>query len=136
MFPTVLVVDDHAGFRAAVRGLLEAEDFEVVGEAADATEAVARTQLLKPYLVLLDIRLPGEDGITVAARLAELADPPLVVLVSSRDAAAYGPRLRDAKALGFPASASRLAPSLVNDRTDVLPTAPDGRQRMPASARA
>lgn len=101
MTPTVLVVDDHAGFRAAVRDLLEAEDFEVVGEAATGAQAVVRAGQLKPGLVLLDIRLPDVDGIAVAARLAELDPPPAVVLVSSRDAAAYGPRLRGAPARGF-----------------------------------
>ena len=101
MTPTVLVVDDHAGFRAAVRALLEADDFEVVGEAASGAQALVCAHRLKPTLVLLDIRLPDVDGIAVAARLAELDEPPAVVLVSSRDAAVYGPRLRQAPARGF-----------------------------------
>jgi DNA-binding NarL/FixJ family response regulator len=52
-------------------------------------------------VVLLDIQLPGLDGFAVAERLAATDDPPQVVLISSRDAAAYGPRLEQAPALGF-----------------------------------
>ncbi|MFE9446197.1 response regulator transcription factor [Streptomyces sp. NPDC006602] len=101
MTHTVLVVDDHAGFRAAMRALLEADDFEVVGEAASGAQAVACAERLKPVLVLLDVRLPDVDGIAVAVRLAELDEPPFVVLMSSRDAAVYGPRLRQAPVRGF-----------------------------------
>lgn len=101
MPPTVLVVDDHAGFRAAVRALLEADGFEVVGEAANGAQALVSAGRLRPGLVLLDVRLPDTDGITVAARLAELDEPPVVVLVSSRDATAYGARLRQSAARGF-----------------------------------
>jgi DNA-binding LytR/AlgR family response regulator len=57
-------------------------------------------------VVLLDIQLPDIDGFDVAARLAGTADPPAVVLISSREAAAYGSRLRDAPSRGFIRSAS------------------------------
>ena len=73
---TVLIVDDHAEFRASARALLEAEGFDVIGDAADGAEAIKAVTLLKPRLVLLDIQLPGEDGIAVAERLGELPDPP------------------------------------------------------------
>jgi len=99
--PRVLVVDDHADFRASARALLEADGFEVVGEAATGAEAIAAAGRLRPGLVLLDIRLPDLDGFAVAQRLAELAEPPEVVLVSSRDAVVYGPRLAEAPARGF-----------------------------------
>jgi DNA-binding NarL/FixJ family response regulator len=98
---TVLVVDDHAGFRASARALLEAEGFTVVGEASDGLGAIAEVRRLGPDVVLLDIQLPDLDGIEVASRLASLPDPPAVVLISSRDASAYGPRLPAARALGF-----------------------------------
>jgi DNA-binding NarL/FixJ family response regulator len=101
MGQTVLVVDDHAGFRDAAGALLEAEGFEVVGEAATGADALAATERLRPDVVLLDIRLPDIDGLSVAEELAALADPPEVVLVSSRDAAAYGARLRSSPARGF-----------------------------------
>jgi DNA-binding NarL/FixJ family response regulator len=101
MGPSVLIVDDHADFRASARALLQAEGFEVVGEAADGAEAVAAVAVLRPEIVLLDIQLPDLDGLAVAEQLAAAPDPPAVVLISSRDAAAYGPRLRRTPARGF-----------------------------------
>jgi DNA-binding NarL/FixJ family response regulator len=101
MRPTVLIVDDHAAFRASARALLEAEGFDVVGEAADAAGAVEAVAVLRPEIVLLDIQLPDLDGLAVAEQLARAEDAPVVVLISSRDAAAYGPRLHQAPARGF-----------------------------------
>jgi DNA-binding NarL/FixJ family response regulator len=98
---TVLIVDDHDGFRRDARALLEADGFEVVGEAADGESAMAAAERLRPLLVLLDIQLPGIDGFEIAARLAETVDPPAVVLTSSRGASAYRRRLADAPARGF-----------------------------------
>src|SRR3954451_14124550 len=63
---TVLIVDDHADFRESARALLEAEGFDVVGEAADGSEAIAEVERLRPDVVLLDIQLPDQDGFTVA----------------------------------------------------------------------
>ena len=101
MGPAVLIVDDHDAFRESASALLEAEGFSVVGQAADGEAAIAECERLRPDVVLLDIRLPGLDGFAVAERLTGLPDPPRVVLISSRDAAAYGPRLRAAPARGF-----------------------------------
>jgi DNA-binding NarL/FixJ family response regulator len=101
MGPTVLIVDDHAAFRESVGALLEAEGFVVVGEAADGAAAIAEAARLAPSVVLLDIQLPDVDGFAVAERLAAGPDPPAVVFVSSRDAAAYGPRLDTPTARGF-----------------------------------
>jgi DNA-binding NarL/FixJ family response regulator len=52
---TVLIVDDHAGFRSFARALLEAEGFDVVGEAADGASALAAARALSPELMLLDV---------------------------------------------------------------------------------
>ncbi|GAA0410815.1 hypothetical protein Acor_14570 [Acrocarpospora corrugata] len=93
---SVLIVDDHEGFRLAARALLEAGGFVVVGDAATAAEAVAAVDRLRPDVVLLDIQLPGLDGFAVAARLSGPAE---IVFVSSRDAATYGPRLKNARFL-------------------------------------
>jgi CheY-like chemotaxis protein len=98
---SVLIVDDHEGFRRLARALLEADGFEVVGEAADGESAVTEVARLRPRLVLLDIQLPDIDGFEVAARLAAQADPPLVVLTSSRSASEYRRRLADSRAHGF-----------------------------------
>ena len=99
--PRVLIVDDHEAFRSSARALLEAEGFDVIGEAADGQEAVETVAALRPDIVLLDIQLPGLDGLAVAEQLAAAPDPPQVVLISSRDALAYGARLRGTPARGF-----------------------------------
>jgi DNA-binding NarL/FixJ family response regulator len=101
MRPTVLIVDDHAAFRASARALLQAEGFDIVGEAADGVGAVKAVAVLRPEVVLLDVQLPDLDGLAVAEQLAAVPDAPAVVLISSRDAAAYGPRLQATPARGF-----------------------------------
>ena len=98
---TVLIVDDHDGFRASARRLLEADGFDVTGEAADGVEALEAYAALRPEIVLLDIQLPGADGFLIAEQLARVPDPPAVVLISSRDAATYGSRLVQSSARGF-----------------------------------
>jgi len=99
--PTVLIVDDHDGFRESARALLEAEGFAVAGDAADGAGALAEAARLRPDVVLLDVQLPDVDGFAVAEWLAADPDPPRVVLISSRDAAAYGPRFDTAPVCGF-----------------------------------
>lgn len=98
---TVLVVDDHADFLRAATALLAADGFEVVGEAATGAEALLANEALRPQVVLVDVRLPDIDGLTVAERLSALPEPPEVVLVSSREASTYGARLRSSPARGF-----------------------------------
>jgi DNA-binding NarL/FixJ family response regulator len=98
---TVLIVDDHQAFRDSAGALLEAEGFDVVGCVADGTDVLDAVERLRPELVLLDIQLADVDGFEVAEQLATTADPPLVVLISSREAAAYGSRLQLASAVGF-----------------------------------
>jgi DNA-binding NarL/FixJ family response regulator len=102
---TVLIVDDFAGFRRSARALLQDEGFEVVGEACDGPTALAEVERLSPAVVLLDVQLPGEDGFAVADRLARTSNPPVVVLVSTRGASAYGPHLTTTLARGFIAKA-------------------------------
>jgi DNA-binding NarL/FixJ family response regulator len=98
---TVLIVDDHEAFRESAAALLEAEGFDVVGQAADGPQAVAEAERLQPEVVLLDIQLPELDGFAVAERLAALPEAPRVVLISSREASAYGPRRGATSARGF-----------------------------------
>ena len=99
--PSVLIVDDHAGFRESARGLLEAEGFDVVGVAGDSDEAMAEAIRLRPDLVLLDVRLPGVDGFGTAEMLARLDPAPVVVVTSSHPASSYRTQLAMAPVRGF-----------------------------------
>jgi DNA-binding NarL/FixJ family response regulator len=98
---TVLVVDDHPTFRATARALLEAEGFDVVGEAEDGVGALAEIARLRPEIVLLDVQLPDIDGFEVARRAAADGKAPQIVLTSSRDASDFGPLVADSGARGF-----------------------------------
>jgi DNA-binding NarL/FixJ family response regulator len=103
--PTVLIVDDHPGFRRSAHRMLSAEGFEVLGESADGASVIERVRALRPQLVLLDVLLPDLDGFAVAELLAQEPSPPRVVLTSSRDAGDYATRLRRSSAVGFVAKA-------------------------------
>lgn len=98
---TVLIVDDHDDFRESAGEMLDAEGFAVLGGAPDGRTAVTEAARLHPDVVLLDVQLPDLDGFAVAEQLAALRDPPLVVLISSREARAYGPRVTAARVAGF-----------------------------------
>jgi two-component system nitrate/nitrite response regulator NarL len=97
----LLIVDDHAGFRRLARRLLQAEGFEVVGEAQDGGAALAAVGRLRPDVVLLDVLLPDMDGFEVAARLAQGPVRPRVVLTSSREVADFGDRVGASPVVGF-----------------------------------
>ena len=101
MAHTVLIVDDHAGFRASARSLLESGGFDVVGEAATGEEALALARELQPAVVLLDVQLPDLDGFEVAERLLAVDEPPQVILTSTRESDDYGSLIASAPARGF-----------------------------------
>jgi DNA-binding NarL/FixJ family response regulator len=67
---TVLIVDDHVGFRSMARRMLEAGGWDVIGEAGTAAEAVVEAQRLHPDVVLLDLNLPDASGLSVVGRLS------------------------------------------------------------------
>jgi DNA-binding NarL/FixJ family response regulator len=98
---TVLVVDDHSGFRACARRLLEREGYRVVAEAADGAAALRCAIDTRPELAIVDVHLPDHDGFEVAARLAALEDAPAVVLTSSHDRAEIDPLVAGSSARGF-----------------------------------
>lgn len=98
---TILIIDDDARFRAQARDVLEADGFDVVGDAVDGASGIEAAQSLRPDFVLLDIGLPDVEGFDVARLLATDGPPPLVVLTSSRDARAYGRRVTEGDHLGF-----------------------------------
>jgi DNA-binding NarL/FixJ family response regulator len=109
---SVLIVDDHPGFRASARRMLEAGGYAVVGEAGDGAEAIDACEELAPDLVLLDVQLPDLDGFEVAARLQALEQAPDVVLTSSRDRADFGDAISESPARGFIAKAELSGPAL------------------------
>ena len=117
MAATVLIVDDHPGFRAAARRLLELEGYVVVGEAADGLSALDAARALHPQLILLDVQLPDIDGFEVAERLSGDEIVPAVVLTSSREASDYGPCLARTPAAGFLPKAELSAAGIA----DILP---------------
>jgi DNA-binding NarL/FixJ family response regulator len=97
----VLIVDDHAEFRALARALLEQDGFEVVGEAIDGAATLAAVAETRPEVVLLDVQLPDANGFDLARTLREDEGAPVVVMISTRDAADFGSRLKRSGARGF-----------------------------------
>lgn len=96
----MLIVDDHPSFRASARATLEADGFEVVGEATTGAEALAGISRLEPDVVLLDVQLPDMTGFDIC-EIACTPGGPAVVLVSSRDAEDYDGLLGACGAVGF-----------------------------------
>jgi DNA-binding NarL/FixJ family response regulator len=91
----VLVVDDHAPFRETVRHVLAADSqFVVVAEAGSGEEAIAQVQRVGPNLVLMDLRLPGMNGLAAAAMI-KASQPQVIILMLSGDwSPAYERRAR------------------------------------------
>jgi DNA-binding NarL/FixJ family response regulator len=98
---TVLIVDDHDGFRATAAALLAAGGFRVVGEAATGADAVAATVALAPDVVLLDVRLPDRTGFAVSREIRGRAPHSRVVLCSAHALADYGAPVHECGAAGF-----------------------------------
>jgi len=99
---TVLVVDDHAVVRSGLKLLLNGEDeIEVVGEAGSADEAILRAKLLQPDVVLLDVVMPGKNGIVTAAELRQLLPQTKVLMLSMQDDPTYVHEAFGAGASGY-----------------------------------
>ncbi len=82
----IVIADDHALFRDSLRGLLEARDLDIVGEAANGDEAVQLAWEHKPDLVLMDLSMPGMGGLEATRRLAaELPEVKVIILTASED---------------------------------------------------
>ncbi|MEV6850650.1 response regulator transcription factor [Actinoplanes sp. NPDC051411] len=82
----VLIVDDQALVRSGFRMILEArDDLEVVGEAGDGEQAIRLAAQTRPDVVLMDVRMPGVDGVSATARMTAAADPPKVIILTTYD---------------------------------------------------
>lgn len=97
----VLVVDDHATFRDRARRVLEAAGHTVVGEAETLSAALRENDRLAPDVVLLDVQVGDDDGLSIIGELTGGPRPPRVVLISGREAQDYGTRLGGTAAAGF-----------------------------------
>lgn len=98
----VLVCDDHALVRSGLRRLLESEDvFDVVGEAADAEQAIAQVAELRPDVLLLDVVMPGRSGIDALADLQEASPDTRVLVLSMQDDPSYVRQAFAAGAQGY-----------------------------------
>jgi DNA-binding NarL/FixJ family response regulator len=98
----LFLVDDEPQVRRGLRMRLAMEpDFEVVGEAGDACNALAGVRSTRPHVVLTDIQMPGKDGLSLVADLRAIAPGCAVVMVSMQDDAATKARAKAAGAAGF-----------------------------------
>jgi len=147
----ILLVDDHQVVREGLRRMLELEeDMEVVGEAADAKEALTQAELLSPEVILMDIKMPGMDGIEFTRQLKEKQSTCNVIMLTLYDeyltqaieAGAAGYLLKDIKReeliraiRAVHQGRSPLALSLSRDRLAELVAPAEGKQRLYLSER-
>jgi DNA-binding NarL/FixJ family response regulator len=103
MATRVLIVDDQEPFRLAARAVVEMTDgFEVAGEAETGEAAIEAARDLRPDLVLMDVNLPGIDGIEATKRILEMSEGrTVVVMVSTYEADEYAPRAAEAGAAAY-----------------------------------
>lgn len=98
----VLIVDDQAPFRRAAAKMVGRMDgFQVVGEAGSGEEAVVLADLVQPQLVLMDVRLPGIDGVEATRRILASRPDTMILLVSTYTAESLSPDMAGCGAVGF-----------------------------------
>ena len=98
----LLVVDDHPVVRSGIVGMLSGEpDLQVVGQAADGAEAIALTAELVPDVILMDLRMPGLDGVEATRRISSRPDAPRVVVLTTYDTDGDILRAVEAGAIGY-----------------------------------
>jgi DNA-binding NarL/FixJ family response regulator len=138
----LLIADDHPVVRDGLRGMLASEaDFEVVGEAASGAEAVLLTERERPDVVLMDLQMPGVDGATATAQIAERFPGTRVLVLTTYDTDADILRAVEAGATGYllkDAPKERLFPAIrsaARGETVLAPTVATrlvNRMRVPA----
>lgn len=116
-----LIVEDHTRVRAQIRELLAREtNIEVIGEAADGEEAIHRIEQLRPDLILMDVGLPGTNGIEATRRVKTTAPHTLIVMLSLHDPASYCAQAIEAGASGC-VSKRRMHSDLIPTLRALLP---------------
>ena len=98
----ILLVDDHPVVRAGIEGILNSQDdIEVIGEANDGAEAIRLSQTLQPDVILMDLRMPGTDGVTAIQAITKQEDPPYILVLTTYDTDADIVRAIEAGATGY-----------------------------------
>jgi DNA-binding NarL/FixJ family response regulator len=120
MSRSVLVVDDDPAFRQLAARMLAAFDLVIVGEAATVADGLAAATSLQPDAVLLDVRLPDGDGVTLARALSDLPCAPRVLLTSTDVEAASPAEVERSGAVGF-VSKDELPNAALDDLLDSRP---------------
>jgi CheY-like chemotaxis protein len=111
----VLIVDDNEELRATLRSILNMLNHVVAGEAENGTQAVAMAQRVKPDIIVMDVSMPGMDGIT-AARKIQAVQPTPVILLTAMDTPDLVEQARDAGVVAYlvkPPKASELQRAIV-----------------------
>ncbi|WP_367129115.1 response regulator [Saccharothrix sp. HUAS TT1] len=99
---SLLIVDDHPVVRDGLRGMFGADPrFEVLGEAGDGAEAVSTAERLRPDVILMDLRMPGTDGVAAIRALAERGVPSRVLVLTTYDTDSHVLSAIEAGATGY-----------------------------------
>jgi two-component system, NarL family, response regulator NreC len=98
----ILVVDDHDVVRQGVRLILNARaDWEICGEAENGTEALRKEKELRPDIIVLDVTMPGKDGLEVAAELRSRKSPSKIVVLTMHDSRELAAAVKEVGAKGY-----------------------------------
>lgn len=121
---SVLIVDDHPLLREGVAAVLEAEpDIQVVGEAADGRDAIEQFQRLRPDVVLMDLQMPGVDGVEAIGAIRALAPEARIIVLTT-----YAGDVRALSALRAGATGYLLKSSLRRELIDTIRAVLDGQR--------